>query len=261
MKSAATLQRRVLGDSTGQGVRARAVEKVQRQLAELPEETWTNWRMEICVTNGLHWNHWSGNWSRSCWNFCWEIWKLLNGDPIFNLWSLYVFVQIWCLLIQSFSEQKDLQNKWPMVALCAGWYGLRCPWWFLGRSQGRRRVVFFGAQAWCLTLCQAVTDGHVVFLDDAIKKVPGIGLRNLGKSMDFLENLHTWSREDSWVFWQDSLSPVICGFMYSTNINILRIFWGYLLCMEQRWTRFWCAICKFWTPEKAEEFWMVGSWN
>lgn len=54
MKSAATLQRRVLGDSTGQGVRARAVEKVQRQLAELPEETWTNWRMEICVTNGLH---------------------------------------------------------------------------------------------------------------------------------------------------------------------------------------------------------------
>lgn len=39
MKSSATLQRRVLGVPTGQGVRARAVEKVQRQLAELPEET------------------------------------------------------------------------------------------------------------------------------------------------------------------------------------------------------------------------------
>ena len=113
---------------------------------------WTNWRMEICVTNGLHWNHWSGNWSRSCWNFCWEIWKLLNGDPIFNLWSLYVFVQISCLIIQSFSEQKDLQNKGPMVALCAGWYGLRCSWWFLGRSQGGW-VVFFGAQAWFPARC------------------------------------------------------------------------------------------------------------
>ena len=50
-----------------------------------------------------------------------------------------------------------------------------------------------GCVFWCAgmvsgTLCQAVTDGHVVFLDDAIKKVPGIGLSNLGKSMDFLEN-------------------------------------------------------------------------
>ncbi len=34
------------GRPTRQGVRARAVEKVQRQLAELPEE--------ICVTNGLY---------------------------------------------------------------------------------------------------------------------------------------------------------------------------------------------------------------
>ena len=162
---------------------------------------WTNWRMEICVANGLHWNHWSGNWSRSCWNFCWEIWKLLNGDPIFNLWSLYVFVQISCLNMQSFSEQKDLQNTWPMVALCAGWYGLRCPWWFLGRSQGGRRVVFFGFSGMVSgTLCQAVTDGHVVFLDDAIKKVPGIWPEELGQIDGFFGKL-TWRiSEDSWVF-------------------------------------------------------------
>lgn len=36
-------------------------------------------------------------------------------------WSYFqsvVFVHIWCLIVQSSSEQKDPQNTWPMVALC-----------------------------------------------------------------------------------------------------------------------------------------------
>lgn len=39
------------------------------------------------------------------------------------------------------------------------------------------------------TLCQAVTDGHVVFLDDAIKKVPGIWPEELGQIDGFFGKL------------------------------------------------------------------------
>ena len=145
------------GRPTRQGVRARAVEKVQRQLAELPEE--------ICVTNGLHWNDWSGE--VACWNLCWGIWNYC--------WSYFqpvVFVQIWCLIIQSFSEKK-LQNKRPMVALCrmiwaqvslmTSWKKPRQTGCVLGSA---------GMMPYGCTFCQAVTDGHVMFLDDAIRKVP-----------------------------------------------------------------------------------------